>query len=928
MAWLEGIESWDEPGALCNESDWKVLESLFERAGGSGWTNADGWVSGPALDEWHGVRTDSLGRVTALDLERNGLSGRLPRTLGALAQMTELRIADNADLSGRLPLSLVDLSLRAFHYDGTGLCVDDGASFQQWLSAITSHEGTGSECLPLSDREALEALWEAAEGADWVHSENWRTDAPLGEWHGVEVDDSGRVVGLSLGANALRGRIPSEIGGLANLEWLSLYRNRLGGPIPAELGDLANLRGLSLGENSLTGAIPPELGDLANLQYLILNENDLTGPIPAELGDLSNLLSVNLTYNHLTGPIPAELGDLANLRDLSLGGNRLTGLIPSELDDLVYLWRLNLAANHLTGPVPPELGSLSDLEVLYLGENGLTGPVPPEFGGLVSLRHLAVQTNAEMSGALPDSLTNLSALETLQAAGTGLCSPSGSDFQDWLADVPNRRVVPCEGEPVMAYLVQAVQSREFPVPLVAGEEALLRVFVTAGRANDESLPPVRASFTLNGTRAHVANIPGKPALIPTKVEEGSLAASANAVIPAEIVQPGLEMVVEIDPDGTLDPALGVARRIQAAVEVRAMPVLDLTLVPFLWTEDPDPAILEAVGGMAADPEGHELLHPIRTLMPVRSLDVKAHSPVMSSSNNAYDLLDQTAAIRVIEGGSGYFMGMISGSVTGAAGLGGGVVSFSVDNGFVIAHEFGHNFNLPHAPCGGAGNPDPAYPNADGTIGAWGYDARGGRLVRPTVVDLMTYCHPNWVSDYFFTKALHFRLAEEGSQAAAVAAAPAASLLLWGGVGHEAVPYLEPAFVINAPPALPRSGGEYQLTGLAADGSELFELHFDMSETADGDGRSSFTFALPVQAEWAYELATITLTGPGGSATLDENTDRPMAILRDPQSGQVRGFLRGLPPPAQAGRDGAQVSRVRGLEVIRSRGIPDAAAWQR
>ena len=102
------------------------------------------------------------------------------------------------------------------------------------------------------------------------------------------------------------------------------------------------------------------------------------------------------------------------------------------------------------------------------------------------------------------------------------------------------------------------------------------------------------------------------------MDEGSLAASANALIPAEVVQPGLEMVIEVDPDGTLDPSLGVAGRIpatgQAAIDVQALPVFDLTVVPFLWTADPDSAILESVGGMAADPEGHELLRLTRTLL--------------------------------------------------------------------------------------------------------------------------------------------------------------------------------------------------------------------------------------------------------------------------------------------------------------------------
>ena len=194
--------------------------------------------------------------------------------------------------------------------------------------------------------------------------------------------------------------------------------------------------------------------------------------------------------------------------------------------------------------------------------------------------------------------------------------------------VASRRVALCGHEPAMAYLVQSVQSREFPVPLVAGREALLRVFVTAGRDNDEWFPPLRASFYLNGSLAHVAEIASGPGPIPTQVDEGSLATSANAVISADVVQPGLEMVVEVDPDGTLDSGLGVARRIpetgRAAVDVRAVPLLDLTLVPFLWAANPDSAILEPVREMAADPEGHEMLELMHTLLPTLSVVISAH----------------------------------------------------------------------------------------------------------------------------------------------------------------------------------------------------------------------------------------------------------------------------------------------------------------
>ena len=332
VTWLEGIE--DTSGPYCNESDVGVLNLLYETSGGPDWTNSSGWLEIPALDEWYGVTADALGRVATLDLSRNGLAGQLPGNLSELAHMTELRIAHNTDLSGRLPLSLADLSLGALHYAGTELCAPADTSFQAWLDDIVSHEGTSSECGPLSDREVLQALYDVTGGPDWTHNENWRTDAPLGQWYGVEVDDQGRVVGLDFIRNRLTGRIPRELGGLADLRSLRLYRDDLTGPIPPELGNLANLERLSLGENELTGPIPPELGNLANLERLELRENELTGPIPPELGNLADLAGSEPRCESLTGPIPPELGDLANLRYLYVGRNDLTGRIPPELGGL------------------------------------------------------------------------------------------------------------------------------------------------------------------------------------------------------------------------------------------------------------------------------------------------------------------------------------------------------------------------------------------------------------------------------------------------------------------------------------------------------------------------------------------------------------------------------------------------------------------
>ncbi len=996
--WLEGIE-W--LGRFCNASDEATLSNLFDWTHGRKWTESGGWLGGPVLEEWHGVRTDSLGRVTALHLSDNGLEGGLASDLAELDQLTTLRI-DGNPLAGRLPVAFTQLALSDFHYHGTELCTPTDKAFQSWLAGIESHEGTGVECAPLTDRDVLADLYRSNGGRDWKNNRNWLGDGPLRRWQGVEVNDKGRVVGLDLSENDISGAIPPGLGDLSDLGYLDLSHNELAGPIPPELGDLANLRILdlafngltggiptalgnlsnlqrlhlgwngltgpipvelanladlemvNLSDNDLTGAIPPELGDLSNLRWLYLASNDFSGTIPPALGDLSNLRLLDLAANDVTGAIPPALGDLSNLQVLDLASNDVTGAIPPELGDLSNLQRLYLGWNSLTGAIPPKLGDLSNLRLLDLAENNLagaiprklgnlanlqrlqltqnnlSGPVPPEFGGLARLEQLGLANNGELAGTLPASLVRLR-LESFLTGGTDLCAPSDPAFQAWLGTIPKRWIASC-GE-AKAYLAQAVQSRTHPVPLVAGESALLRVFVTAGEATSEGIPAVRARFYLDGVERHVVEVPGKAVPIPTKVEEGELSKSANVEIPGRIIGRGLEMVVEIDPEGTLDPRLGVPKRIpetgRLAIEVGEMPALDLTAIPFLWRADPDSAVVEAAKGMAADPEGHGLLEDTRILLPVGELDVTAHDPVLSTSNDAFDLLGQTEALRLLEGGTGHYAGMMSGPLTG--GVGGvayvpGRSSFSTLHSPTIAHELGHNMGLGHAPCGVGG--DPSFPDPAGNIGAWGYDFRNGLLVPPHRPDLMSYCARHWISGYHFANALAHRLSDEGGSAGAAVVAPSRSLLLWGGVDPDGHPFLNPAFVVEVPAALPDSAGDYTLTGRDSGGGEIFSLSFAMPEVAnEAEAGSSFAFALPVRSAWGDALASVTLSGPDGDVELDGGTDRPMAILRDPRTGQVRAFLRDLPQATQAAMGAARRAAGPGMEVLFSRGIPEPSAWR-
>ncbi|WP_419166681.1 Ig-like domain-containing protein [Candidatus Palauibacter sp.] len=91
-------------------------------------------------------------------------------------------------------------------------------------------------------RGALIALYESTDGPNWKQNEDWLSDAPLADWHGVSTDAEGRVTQLALVDNGLRGTIPPQIENLKTLRRLWLYSNELSGPIPPQLGNLPELR--------------------------------------------------------------------------------------------------------------------------------------------------------------------------------------------------------------------------------------------------------------------------------------------------------------------------------------------------------------------------------------------------------------------------------------------------------------------------------------------------------------------------------------------------------------------------------------------------------------------------------------------------------------------------------------------------------------
>ena len=153
-------------------------------------------------------------RLVGLSLAENQIVGAMPPELGQLSNLTTLFLNDN-QITGLVPQQLYKLpNITHFRVEG---------------NQITD-----------PDREALVALYNAADGQDWRMWRGgypqWLSDEALGEWDLVTTDVFGRVTELNLWMQHLTGQLPPEFFNLSNLKNLRLSDNGLSGEIPPEVG--------------------------------------------------------------------------------------------------------------------------------------------------------------------------------------------------------------------------------------------------------------------------------------------------------------------------------------------------------------------------------------------------------------------------------------------------------------------------------------------------------------------------------------------------------------------------------------------------------------------------------------------------------------------------------------------------------------------
>ncbi len=366
--------------------DRNALDALYAATGGAtfSWTAQTGWeggqlhawgaTAGTASDGTKGYRNPAAG--TALGSGRTGGDWNLPGTSIPHRMRT-------------LTLSPSNRLLFQSHQSSQGLGPWGG-----WTLNIVA--GTASHHVRVADRTRFCNPGSTPSCSQWdLYWDDQPADSVPGSGtFSLRVLDPNVAIGTltsSMWSTAWTGVTMDATSG--RVTGLSLPDNNLvGGPLPAIMGDMTELTALDLSGNAgITGAFPAFVTGLTSLETLNLNGIGFTGSIPTGLGALTSLTALDLGSNALTGAIPTQLGSLTALTDLDLSGNSLTGALPTELDSLTALTSLDLSDNA-----------------------GLTA-------------------DAARMGTMAGALT---ALETLDLSGTGICADSGvAAVNEWLHDI-------------------------------------------------------------------------------------------------------------------------------------------------------------------------------------------------------------------------------------------------------------------------------------------------------------------------------------------------------------------------------------------------------------------------------------------------------------------------------------------------------------
>jgi hypothetical protein len=452
--------------------------------------------------------------------------------------------------------------------------------------------------------------------------------------------------------------------------------------------------------------------------------------------------------------------------------------------------------------------------------------------------------------------------------------PAHPDGERLARDIKIKEVAVYQGVKVpIVRDMMAVTDRN--ADLVQQREAMLRVFVEPGAAFQSRA--LSARFTLQ-TGIEPLKRFEKTITVSGASQDDDGASTFNIELPKDAFQEGTQYSVELRETSKCTPLMGtpVGARFPEAglapVGARLTGPVKVLLVPVRYEADGSNRLPDT------SPEQLELMRKrLYSMYPTHEVLLTVREPVGTDRTDLGDMLDQMRQLREDDAPPSdlAYYGLVrqadtfrdycqQSCVTGIASFGSqsGVSSAGMGIGFLEAavgtfvHELGHIYRRPHAPCGGAAGADEEYPYPEAALGSWGYDLSTRELLAPgDHVDFMSYCSPEWISDYNYQLLLEQIIVVSERAKMQMARVPGLArkkfrTLLVDTQGHT-------RWGLDLQPAFEPPGDPIQVEVLDAQGAVIKSVQAFQEQTGEGDRA---IFVPNAQPDWH------SVRPPGAAAT--------------------------------------------------------------
>jgi len=449
-------------------------------------------------------------------------------------------------------------------------------------------------------------------------------------------------------------------------------------------------------------------------------------------------------------------------------------------------------------------------------------------------------------------------------------------------------------------ITQSIQTASNDVPLVAGRTTVVRAYAKTDQPGGTENIHASLSAWQGGTQLPDSPLVLGPNVISPSPSRADINRSINFQLPESWLAGQVTIEAKIDTNHVLYETNENNNTTSLTLNFNSIPSLDVKIIPIHYYHHGNPNdYYPAVS--------HDILsNDVWNIYPVDNVNISFHSQKTYYGNlNDVDdwiyILNAITDMKQSEGapGSQIWYGLLPvEDERGDTWFNGGVIglgwldyrvsigladysNYGIDGGITAAHEFGHNLGREHAPCGDPAYPDPDYPYSNGIIGQFGFNLSQFTVIPDNYKDIMSYCSPEWVSDYTYRGLYNDQRTHGGSMPQGELVE---SIFVRASLDQYGQSKFEPIYEFNGQPSSVPESSEYSIEMLN-DVGEIVAVHPVKVLKAEEHGINAYSISAVVPKP-QEPISTIQLA-ENGKAISDKSLTSNVTELAIPNQATVQ-----------------------------------------